>query len=241
MLPLYLAIATAIATTIGGLFALHMRDRLHLVLGFTAGAVMGVAFFDLIPESFNLAGTAYGAEHVALYIAIGFLTYLVIDRTITLHSHETEEGHTHTHGRGHFGAGSLSAHSLLDGLGIGLALKVSPAVGAVVALAVLAHDFSDGINTVSMVIKNGGTRNKALRWLAVDALTPALGILIAYFITVSDSSLGLLLAIFSGFFLYIGASDLIPESHHNHPKKLTTIMTVLGAATLYLIINAVAF
>ncbi|HXK37800.1 MAG TPA: ZIP family metal transporter [Candidatus Paceibacterota bacterium] len=241
MLPIYLAIATAIATTIGGLFALHMRDRLHLILGFAAGAVIGVAFFDLIPESFDLAGAAYTTEHIALYIAIGFLTYLIIDRTISLHSHEAEEGHTHSHGRGHFGAGSLSVHSMLDGLGIGLALKVSPAVGAVVALAVLAHDFSDGINTVSMVIKNGGTRKKALRWLAVDALTPSLGIFIAYFVTVPESALGLLLALFSGFFLYIGASDLIPESHHNHPKMLTTIMTVLGAATLYAIIHIAAF
>lgn len=241
MLPIYLAAATAIATTIGGLFALHMRDRLHLVLGFTAGAVIGVAFFDLIPESFSLAGSAYDASHVALYMAIGFLTYLIIDRTITLHSHETEEGHTHSHGRGHFGAGSLSVHSMLDGLGIGLALKVSPAVGAVVALAVLAHDFSDGINTVSMVIKNGGSRKKALRWLAVDALTPSIGIMLAYFITVPESTLGLLLALFSGFFLYIGASDLIPESHHNHPKILTTLMTLLGAATLYIIINVAAF
>jgi ZIP family zinc transporter len=241
MLPVYLAIATAIATTIGGLFALHMRDGLHLVIGFSACAVIGVAFFDLIPESFSLAGLTYSAEHVSLFIAIGFLAYLIIDRTITLHSHETDEGHTHSHGRGHFGAGSLSAHSMLDGLGIGLALKVSPAVGAVVALAVLAHDFSDGINTVSMVVKNGGSKNKALRWLAGYALTPSIGILAAEFINVPESTLGLLLALFSGFFLYIGASDLVPESHHNHPKKLTTIMTVLGAATLYMIINVAAF
>lgn len=240
MLPIYLALAAAVATTIGGLFALHMRDRLHLVLGFTAGAVIGVAFFDLIPEAFELTKNTYSTSHVSLFMAIGFLVYLIIDRTISLHSHEVEEGHTHNHGRGHFGAGSLSVHSMLDGLGIGLALKVSPAVGAIVAIAVLAHDFSDGINTVSMVVKNGGTRKKALRWLAVDAITPGIGILIAQFINVPESSLGLLLALFCGFFLYIGASDLIPESHHNHPKVMTTLMTILGTATLYMIINTAA-
>jgi ZIP family zinc transporter len=127
-------------------------------------------------------------------------------------------------------------HSLLDGIGIGLAFQVSAPVGVAVAIAVLAHDFSDGINTVNMVIKNGGTRARALRWLALDAAAPALGIILTSFITVSSGTLGLLLALFAGFFLYIGASDLIPESHHAHPTFLTTFTTVLGALFLYAVI-----
>jgi ZIP family zinc transporter len=134
-------------------------------------------------------------------------------------------------------AGSLSIHSFLDGVGIGLAFQVNAAVGLVVAAAVLAHDFSDGINTVNVIVRHGGEFKKALRWLVVDAVAPVLGVLVTLLFTVSEDSLGLLLALFAGFFLYIGASDLIPESHHQHPKFMTTAMTLLGAAVLYIAIH----
>jgi zinc transporter ZupT len=232
---IYFAAAAFVCTMLGGLFALRLRDRLHLILGFSAGAVVAVAFFDLIPEAFELAG-GHSAPTIAGVMALGFLGYLTLDRFFVLHTHH--EGHEHEHGsgRGTLGAGSLSVHSFLDGVGMGLAFQVSPMVGTVVAVAVLAHDFSDGINTVNMVIKNGGSRARALRWLALDALAPVLGMLSTLFVTVSQGTLGLLLALFAGFFLYIGASDLIPESHHAHPTFLTTMMTLVGAAFLYGII-----
>ena len=185
MLIVAIAIGAFCATFAGGLFALHLKDRLHLVLGFSAGAVIGVAFFDLLPEALDL------------------------------------------------GAGSLSAHSCIDGVAIGLAFQASPAVGIVVAIAVLTHDFADGINTMNVVLKNGGTRAQALRWLTVDALAPCVGIAATFFFTVPDKDFGAVLGLFSGFFLYIGASDLIPESHHAHPKILTTVTTLLGAGVLY--------
>jgi ZIP family zinc transporter len=131
------------------------------------------------------------------------------------------------------GAGSLSLHSFLDGAAIGLAFQVSSAVGAIVAVAVLVHDFSDGINTVNMILKNNGTRSQAFKWLIVDAAAPVLGITSTLFFSVAESTLGIILAIFTGFFLYIGASDLLPESHHNHPTVWTTFATVLGVAVLY--------
>jgi zinc transporter ZupT len=202
---------------------------------------MGVAFFDLMPEALELGGSTYSAANVMALVALGFLLYLLLDRLLILHGHI----HNHPHdmdastleeraeARGHVRAGSLSIHSLLDGVGIGLAFKVSPAVGAVVALAVLAHDFSDGINTVSVVVRHGGERKDALRWLVVDAIAPLVGVIITLFFTITPSHLGLLLALFSGFFLYIGASDLVPESQHVHPTFWTTAMTILGALVLF--------
>lgn len=237
MLPFLLAAGTAVMTFCGGLVALRMRDRLHLILGYAAGAVIGVAFFDLMPEAFELGAKTHTTAVIGTIIGIGFVLYLLIDRSISLHSHEAEEGHDHSHTKGNLGAGSLSTHSLLDGLGIGLALKVSPSLGAIVAIAVLAHDFSDGINTVTMITRHGGDRRSALKWLTVDALTPTLGVAIAHFINVDESSLGIILALFAGFFLYIGASDLIPESHHNHPVKATTMMTILGALTVFIAVH----
>ncbi len=229
MLPL-VACAAFVSTYVGGLLALKLKDKLHLILGFSAGAIIGVAFFDLIPEALELGGGYYGASTILTVTALGFLAYLGLDRLVLIHNHGNENAHTH---RGTIGASSLSVHSFLDGIGIGLAFQVSPVVGIVVAVAVLTHDFSDGINTVGMIIKNTGSRARALKWLFVDALAPALGILVSMFFSVSDQSLGLLLALFAGFFLYIGASDLIPESHHAHPTLWTTAMTIAGAATLF--------
>lgn len=229
-----IALATFLATVAGGLFALRLRDRLHLILGFSAGAVIGVAFFDLIPEALELAGGRYETQTIMSFMALGFLTYLILDRFILLHSHADESDHAHGHARrGVFGASSLSLHSFLDGLGVGLAFQVSPTVGFIVAVAVLAHDFSDGINTVNMILKNGGARRSAFTWLLVDALAPVIGILASLLITVDETTLGLLLSLFAGFFLYIGASDLLPESHHAHPVRWTTISTVIGVAILY--------
>jgi ZIP family zinc transporter len=230
---LVIAVSTFLSTLLGGFFALHLRDRLHLVLGFSAGAVIGVAFFDLIPEALEL-GQVYGTATITAVMALGFLVYMTLDRFVIPHAHAHDGEHVSA--RGVFGAGSLSIHSFLDGMGIGLAFQVSPAVGVVVAVAVLAHDFSDGINTVSMVVKNGGSRAVAIRWLILDAVAPVCGIFVAGFISVAEGTLGLLLALFAGFFLYIGASDLIPESHHAHPAFLTTFMTILGALVLYLIV-----
>lgn len=230
-----IALATFVATLVGGLVALQLKDKLHLVLGFSAGAVLGVAFFDLLPESLNLAGKFFAPSSVTALVALGFALYLVLDRSIYLHAHSDEDGGHHS--RGVLGAGSLSFHSLLDGLAIGLAFQVSAAIGTVVAAAVLVHDFSDGVNTVGLVLKNKGDRASALRWLFVDALAPVVGAIATLFFTLPEQVLGIVLALFTGFFLYIGASDLIPESHHGHPKILTTVMTILGMAVLYGVIH----
>jgi zinc transporter ZupT len=231
---LLIVMGTFAATLLGGLFALCLKDRLHLILGFSAGAIIGVAFFDLLPEAIELASGAHDASTVLSITALGFIVYLFLDRMFFMHSHDADDGHTH---RGQFGAGSLSFHSFLDGIGIGLAFQISPAVGLVVAAAVLTHDFSDGINTVNLILKNGGTRMQAFKWLAIDALAPVLGVVSTLFFSIPETSLGLLLALFAGFFLYIGASDLIPESHHAHPKRITTIMTALGVLVMYGVIQ----
>lgn len=230
-------IATFCATLLGGVFALKLRDSLHLVLGFSAGAVLGVAFFDLLPES--LALSTAGPETTLAVAALGFGLYLLLDRSIILHHHHEEHDHRHEpSSRGVWGASTLSFHSFLDGLAIGLAFQASSAVGLVVAAAVLAHDFSDGINTVGIIVRHGGDRRSAFRWLALDAVAPVVGILVASLIVLPSGALGLLLALFGGFFLYIGAAELLPESHHEHPVFWTTFATLVGMAVMYIVIGA---
>lgn len=232
-----ISLAAAAATLVGGGLALQLKDKLHLVLGFSAGAIIAVAFFDLLPESISLGLPFFDIATILTFTALGFFGYTILDRIITLHTHQDGDGETHTHGhslrRGVIGAGSLSSHSYLDGFAIGLAFQASPAIGAVVAAAVLTHDFSDGINTVNLVLKNGGSRAQAFRWLLTDAAAPILGAATTLFFTVPENALALILATFAGFFLYIGASDLLPESHHSHPKLFTTVITIAGALVMY--------
>jgi len=238
------AIATAafLCTFGGGLFAYRLRDKLHLILGFSAGAVLGVAFFDLLPEALDFgASAAQGAGHILACSALGFLVYLVMDRMLLFHrAGSAVHGSDGGAARSFLGAGVLCLHSFLDGITIGLAFQTSRAIGTIVAIAVLTHDFSDGINTMNVVIKNRGTRGTAFRWLAADALAPVAGVIATSWFRLPPSTFGRVLAVFAGFFLYIGASDLIPESYHGHPKLMTTAMTLAGAALLYVAVSLVS-
>jgi zinc transporter ZupT len=225
VLLLAIAAAAFLSTLCGGLLALRLRDKLHLILGFSAGAVIGVAFFDLLPEAINFGAQLHDPATVLSFSAFGFLLYLVMDRILLFHG----EGAP----RSGVAASVLCVHSLLDGIAIGLAFQASHQIGIVVTIAVLTHDFSDGINTMNIVLRNGGDRRQAFRWLLVDASAPVVGVASTVFFTLPGSAFGTALALFAGFFLYIGASDLIPESYHAHPKFLTTAMTLAGAAVLY--------
>lgn len=219
-----IALAVFLATFLGGMFALKFRDHLHLILGFSAGAVLGIALFDLIPEAFDLAGRS-----APYFIALGVIAYLVLDRFfghVHAHSHDDHD-HVHEH-KGTMRAGSFSIHSLIDGLVVGFSFNVSVELGLIVTIAVLAHDFSDGINTVTAILKSGQDKKIAMRWLLIDSIAPVLGIFVGFLLPIGESYLGALVSVFAGFFIYIGLADLIPESYHNHPKYWTTILTILG-------------
>jgi zinc transporter ZupT len=234
-----IACAAFLSTMVGGLLALKMHDKLHLILGFSAGAVIGVAFFDLLPEALVFGERQHGAATILSWSAAGFLLYLLVDRVLLFHG--TEHAHEGRFpGRGIAGATVLCTHSFLDGAAIGIAFQASHAIGMVVAIAVLTHDFSDGINTMNIVLKNRGEHRQGLKWLLVDALAPAAGLASTLLFTLPPGATGIALALFAGFFLYIGASDLIPESYHAHPKLLTTFMTLAGAAVLYLAMSMLA-
>ncbi len=227
---------TVVATFSGGLFAIKFRDKLHLVLGFSSGAVLGVAFFELLPEALELTEKSLDAHILTSLVALGFGFFMVLDRLVVLHIHG-EDNCENEHHRGKFGAITLAIHSFLDGATIGLAMKISPSVGIAVAAAVLAHDFSDGINTVGIILRNKGSKWDAIKFLILDAIAPSLGLISALFFSIPSYSLGILLSVFCGFFLYIGASDLLPESHHRHPTVLTTVTTILGLGIIYIAIH----
>jgi zinc transporter ZupT len=232
MLVFLIGLSAVLATAIGGFLALRYKDSLHIILCFSAGAVLGVAFFDLLPESLSLVGNTYEPAVVTATVGVGFALFMLLSRWLLFTGSHQRDCKNEHHGSW-LSTTSLVAHSFLDGLGIGLAFQVSHAVGLVVAAAVIAHDFSDGINTASLALDGGNSENSARGWVVLDALAPMAGIAASYGFHLSESSLGLVLALFCGFFLYIGASDLLPESHHGHPKAWGPACTVLGMAVIY--------
>lgn len=236
MLPVLLSFTTFVSTTIGGLFALRHRDRLHRILGFTAGVLLGVVAFDLLPEIFHLTNSTQTDITVPMIaLVVGFLAFHIVEKLTIIHSaHEGEYAHGHKHPRlGVVSALALAAHSFFDGVGIGLAFQVSTTIGLAVALAVIAHDFSDGLNTVTLMLMNGNSSKNSLWLLALDAITPLIGAASTLFFHLSDRDLLIYLGFFAGFLLYIGASDILPEAHAHHPSKLTLLMTLLGTALIF--------
>ncbi|HEY5289854.1 MAG TPA: ZIP family metal transporter [Caulobacteraceae bacterium] len=230
LLPL-LGLAAAVATLAGGALALRLSGRIHLILGFSAGAVIGVALLDLLPEALGLSSGRFVA--VTAFVALGFMAYLAADRVLGMAGQGGR--------RGHLGAGSLTLHSAMDGLAIGLSFQVSAATAVVVTLAVLAHDLSDGINTVNVSLTGGAGRSWARRWLLADAIAPLVGIGLSRLVSVPRADLALFLAAFAGFFLCIGATELIPASHERHPRAWTTIATLAGCAIIWLVVRLANF
>lgn len=237
MLPILLSAGTFLSTLLGGLTGLANRDKLHRLLGFTAGVVLGVVAFDLLPEIFeSVTHSTVTAREAMIALVCGFLLFHIIEKSILIHHSHEQEYEVHHHPQvGIASALALSGHSFLDGLGIGLGFQAGTGVGIAVAIAVIAHDFSDGLNTVTLMLINNNNRKKALTMLMVDALAPVAGAIVGTMVHVSDGALTLYLGFFAGFLLYIGASEILPEAHSKHSSYTTIGLTILGVAFIFFV------
>jgi zinc and cadmium transporter len=110
-------------------------------------------------------------------------------------------------------------------------------VGAVVAVAVLSHDFADGFNTYTITALYGNDRRRALRLLVADALAPVTGAAVTLLVAIPRGILGLYLGVLAGVLLYLATSDILPEAHARHPSRLTLACTVLGVGFMWLVIG----
>lgn len=236
-LPIALAFSTFLSTLLGGITAFRNRDRLHRILGYTAGVILGVVAFDLLPEIFkSVHENNIDPTTPMIALVVGFLAFHIIEKLMAMHHAHDEEYSDHKHPQiGLASAMALVGHSFLDGVGIGLGFQAGQAVGITVAIAVIAHDFADGLNTVSLMLAHRNSRKRSIILLVLDALAPVLGALSTLFFTLNDTSLVIYLGFFTGFLLYIGASDILPEAHAKHSSKVTIAMTVLGALFMFVV------
>jgi zinc transporter ZupT len=219
-----LAALTAGSTLVGGLVAFKYRRELVTVIAFTGGIVVAVALFDVLPEAIDAVDSP---RRVTTLVGVGFIAFFLVERVLVLH-HRDEPEQARAHARvGALGAAGLSLHSFLDGLGIGLAFHLSTGTGLLVFLAVITHDFADGMNTVSFVLRQSDDARGARRWLIADAAAPLLGAILGSAVSISHRNLGYVLALYAGFFLFMGATDLLPEAH-SHPSWRRVLLTVAG-------------
>ena len=237
-----LAALTAIATSAGGYLAIKSRDHLHLVLGLSAGLLLGLVAFDLLPEVFQLNKNTLGnVPVVSVAFVIGFLALHFAEQIFGSHEPaESDYGHEHSHSvniAGTLGALAMGGHVFLDGIALGLAFKVSNALGFAVFIAILSHAFSDGLNTVSLLIKSGHWTKRAIMLLGLDAIMRISGAALGSYVMISDPSLALYLAVFSGFVIYLATSHILPEAHSRHPSRLTMVATVIGVVAMWLIVG----
>ncbi|NVI85782.1 ZIP family metal transporter [Actinomadura sp. BRA 177] len=232
-----------VMTLAGGLAAMRVRDRRHLVLGLAGGLMLGVVAFDLIPESLEMTRhSPLGVPAPMIGFAAGFVLLHVVEQAVAIHRAHEEEYAPHAHGveagaGGLLAASALVLHSLVDGISIGLGFQSGTDVGVFVTLAVVTHDFADGFNTFTAASLNRADRRPAVLLLLADAAAPVAGAAIGTLATVPDAVLGPYLGTFAGVLLYLSAAEILPEAHSVHPRVMTLCATGAGLVAVLLIVG----
>jgi ZIP family zinc transporter len=221
------ALAAFAMTLAGGAFAYRYRRHLDAIMAFSAGVLIGVVFLHILPEVFELSHeTQTDAKLLMLMLVGGFVTIFLLEKLTIIHSEKKHDAPGHHHHVGFAGAVGLSFHSFLDGLAIGVGFQAGTEVGVVVLIAVLAHDFADGLNTVTFMLATRNSMWRTISLLLVDAIAPVVGALLANVIDIAPHILAFQLAFMAGFLLYLGASDLLPHVHER--PRFSLIFSTLG-------------
>lgn len=228
------------STLLGGYAVYKWKRDLHPWLSFSGGVLLGVAFLDLLPEAIEQAGEQ-GIVPQTLFLGTlaAILFFHILDKTLSFHAHHehvdgapTEhcENDRHRQTKSFIRAGSMIVHSALDGVAIGGGFAIDFNLGILVLLAVVMHDFSDGMSTVTMLRHGlGGKHRSILPFLVVDALAPFIGAFIGRVLAPEGSVIAFLLAGFSGFFLFLALSDLLPQAHSGRmSRQFGFFLTILG-------------
>jgi ZIP family zinc transporter len=182
-----------------------------------------------------------GAPAVSVAIVGGFLLLHVYERFFGSHEPaESDYGHDHKHSAnlaGSVGALAMGVHVFLDGLALGVAFAIDEKLGIAVFVALLVHAFSDGLNTVSLLIKSGKWSRKAIWLLGVDSVARISGAAIGASLTISSNLTAIYLAAFSGILIYLATSHILPEAHARHESRWTLISTLAGVAIMWALVS----
>lgn len=222
-------IAGSAISLLGGALLLRAKQRrqqaLLLAMPFGAGALLAAAFFDLLPESFQRGAP----KSMLLWTLVGFTMFFVLERTATWFHHHHEHGHNDAKNKSQrrlIVAGDI-AHNAIDGIAIGAAFLVSIPTGIITTLAVSAHEIPKELGTFALLLSRGWKDSTVLIANILTAIATIIAAVSVYSLG-SDNGLpvGPLLALTSGFFIYVAASDIIPDIHEQ-PRRIGTIQAIV--------------
>ncbi len=235
LMILAIVVGSAISLA-GGAALLGFKKRrqaaLLLTMPFGAGALLAAAFFDLLPESFQLGEP----RALLLYALGGFVFFFMLERLAGWfhHHHEHEEAGKNAKQRWLIILGDM-AHNAIDGVAIGAAFLVSVPTGIITTLAVSAHEIPKELGTFAILLTKGW-RGKTVVWANIATAVATVAAAVGVYLLGKDigTLVGPLLAVTSGFFLYVAASDIIPDIHEQ-PRKVGTIQAVMLVAGVVLV------
>lgn len=232
------------ATLLGVYLVLKAESRIQrqtvYLISFAAGALIALSLLDVLPKTFEL--NEYGF-HWAL---LSFLGFYALEKTVVLHaSHEELEAcdiDGESHRRHSFGVVSflgIGFHSLLDGVIIGAGFADSHITGIVTTIGVTLHEFPEGLSILSILLHAGFARAQATVYSVAVALATPIGAIGGYLFlrNINPSVLGALLGIAAGSFLYIAASDLLPETQRQSSPYILPL--VVSGALAMLAVGAI--
>ncbi|MEK6973515.1 MAG: ZIP family metal transporter [archaeon] len=218
---LYILLATIIDSLLAlvGIFTLWMNDKkfqkiLLFLVAFSAGALIGAAFFHLLLESLE----EMPAFEVFVYLLIGFCLFFFIERF--LHWHHCHNGKCETHEFTYLILIGDGIHNFIDGLVIAAGFIAGVPTGIITTIAIISHEIPQELGNFATLVYGGFTKTKALLFSLLSQMTCILGGLVGFFFAIEFSNI--LLPFAAGGFIYIAASDLIPELHKEVSLKKST-------------------
>ncbi len=219
-----LALITFLSTLIGGFIVLKFKKSLSIIFAFAAGSILTVALMEILPESLDIANNfGIPVKDIMMSVVLSFLFFIILEKYFSAHPIHGIISEVHV--MGPLGAGSLILLSFLDGLTMGIAFQVRLSIGILVGLSIIIHDLPDGINTVVLMLKSEQSEKKALLFLFMDGLAPLLGVLLTSLILIPKNALAILLAVFAGEFIFVGAASLLPESQEHSVPRIAVAAT----------------
>lgn len=239
----YILLSVVIVSLVSfaGIVTLYLRPKvldkiLFWLVSFAAGALIGAAFLDLLPEALESVG-----ESVFTYALIGVITFYVIETFFNwYHCHF---GHHHHHGKKHVKSFAWlnlfgdALHNFVDGMIIAAGYLTSIPVGIATTVAVVLHEIPQELGDFGVLIFGGLSRKKALFYNFLSALTSVLGALIVYYFSAAMNLSNFLVPFAAGGFIYIASADLLPELHKERNVQkafLQLSVFLLGVATIWI-------
>ncbi len=211
-----------------------LKQILLIFLGFSAGTMIGGAFFHLIPESIEVLKT----NKTSIFVLIGFSIFFLIERILHWHHCHEAPGTCNIHTLSYMNLIGDAVHNLIDGMLISAAFVANINIGISTTIAVLAHEIPQEISDFGVLIYGGFSKFKALMYNFASALVAIFGAIIGYFISSTNGFEMFLLPFTAGGFIYISCADLIPEIH-KEPKLSKSLISfflfIIGVIFMYLL------